>query len=171
MTATIKHRLQSLSQVATDAETLDHARKSFDTIFHDSYTCETGLPNITQAVVDSKVQVIGADPCGLQMPRLRCSYHQATPGPHFASLYRPLCLHFFKYQVEVNTQFITPFTPFTLHPMQIPHLPTFHTPPYANTANMTSIMGCIPNMSSHSLLHGNDGTEAHTSLHHSLYRR
>ncbi|CRL29159.1 unnamed protein product [Penicillium camemberti] len=69
-----------LSQVATDAETLDHARKSFDTIFHDSYTCETVLPNITQAVVDSKVQVIGADPCGFHtFPPFTLRHMQILP--------------------------------------------------------------------------------------------
>ncbi|KAJ5202853.1 Glucose-methanol-choline oxidoreductase C-terminal [Penicillium cf. viridicatum] len=46
------------SQVATDAEILDHVRKSFDTILHASCTCAMGLANDTQAVVDSKALVI-----------------------------------------------------------------------------------------------------------------
>ncbi|KAJ5506045.1 Glucose-methanol-choline oxidoreductase C-terminal [Penicillium expansum] len=49
------------SQVATDAEILDHVRKSFDTIFHASCTCAMGLANDTQAVVDSKARVIGVE--------------------------------------------------------------------------------------------------------------
>lgn len=95
---------------------------------------------------------------------------QPTLCKSLSSIIR-LCIHLFKYQVEVNTQSIMPFTPFTLHPMQISHLPTFHTPFYANAINMTNIMGSVPHMLSHSLLHGDDGTEPYTSLHHSLCRK
>lgn len=49
------------SQVATDAEILDHVRKSFDTIFHASCTCAMGRVSDPQAVVDSKARVIGID--------------------------------------------------------------------------------------------------------------